>query len=661
MRLFPRTLTHPAIASALVALALTGLLYGGALTLPLFSDDLVQIPWLKAISWRELWSSPSPYGYYRPLWYTLWRLWGGLVGGLHPPGLHLLNLVTHCAASWLSGLLAAAWIRPGTDKGANKSHPYIPACLATAVFAAFPFSRQAVAWPGAVYNPLVSAMAAGALLAYDHGRQGHGRRWIGLALLLAALAPLNYESGLLVGPLIVLTEGVGVLQRRWQRLSWWPLVFAGLFLASFAIWRTMRGTGAIGFGLNAPDLLHNAGYLVQGMIYPTAPLAQRLAARHGLDPETSLWIIALPTLALLVWSGLRWNRGAFWLGAGWFALFALPPVIAMEADWFALAPRFLYMTAAGVSLVWAAAASAWIARLRPSWRIAVTGLLLAALLTPAVTFVHDGMRLYKMAGESIWDATEAATREQPLLLVNLPMRITPRSRTYPLGFEGITPLPTRVTAEGLIYAHTNIRNAAEAIALGVIAVDDPPAYTYQLFGHLIGWDELPVTARQAHAVYLTRYEPDHIHLVEAGAVATTAPPGDSLARFGDRVTLLDVACTCDKTGQVHLTMHWQVEPAVETGMTVFAHLLGPDNRRVSQADGHPLLGMFPFWLWNAGEIVRDVRHFDTPQPGEYSVALGVWDPASGTRLPATAADGSPWPDQVVRAGPCTCRSADNPR
>ena len=107
MKTFLRLLTRPASASALVALALTTLLYGDTLSLPLFSDDLLQIPWLETISWRELWTSPSPYHYYRPLWYTLWRLWGGLVGGLHPLGLHSLNVVAHFAAAWLTGSLSA--------------------------------------------------------------------------------------------------------------------------------------------------------------------------------------------------------------------------------------------------------------------------------------------------------------------------------------------------------------------------------------------------------------------------------------------------------------------------------------------------------------------------------------------------------------------------
>jgi len=488
-------LAHPVVASALVALALTVLLYSDALALPLFSDDLVQIPWLESISWRDLWYSPSPYGYYRPLWYSLWRVWGALTGGLRPRGLHLLNVAAHFVAAWLAGLLAAAWVRSAVPpsvpplRGGMKGGDTLTACLATALFAVFPFARQAVAWPGAVYNPLVSAMGVGVLLAYDRGRRGHGARWFGLALLLSVLSALTYEAGLLVGPLVVIAEVAGWAQRRWQRRrSWWPLAFIGLFIVIAWVWRVMRGAGATGFGLTLTDLWRNVSFLVQGLVYPIAPLAQRLAVWRGLDPELCLWLVALPALALLAWGGLRWNRGAFLLGLGWFALFALPPLISMEASWFALAPRFLYMTATGVSLVWAAAASVWLARLRLRWKAAAIGVSLLALLAPAALFVRDGVRLYGMAGESIWDASAAAGRGQPVLLVNLPTRIKPRSRMYPLGFEGITPLPARVTADNLVYVHTGIHDAAAAVSFGSAAPESPPGYRYQLFGRPVGWE-----------------------------------------------------------------------------------------------------------------------------------------------------------------------------
>jgi hypothetical protein len=631
-RFSPHILTHPAVASGLIALALTALLYGDALALPLFSDDLVQIPWLESISWGELWSSPSPYGYYRPLWYSLWRVWGALFGGLHPFGLHLLNVIAHFAAAWLTGLLAAAWVSPTEKDGGGT--PGISACLATALFAAFPFARQAVAWPGAVYNPLVSAMAAGAVLAYDRGRQGRGTHWIGLALLLTAMSALTYEAGLLVGIVVVLTEGVGWMQRRWsRRLSLWPLAFIALFASTVLIWQTMRGAGATGFGLTFADLQRSAGFLVQGAIYPIAPLPQWASARTALSAEVGLWLVALPALALLAWSGLRRNRGAFLLGAGWFALFAIPPLVAMEADWFMLAPRFLYMTAAGTALMWAAALSPWLARLRLPRRLAAAGIM-AVLLVPAGLFVRDGVWLYRMAGEPIWEAAKSVERGRPLLLVNLPLRIEPQGRVYPLGFEGITPLPERVTAGELVYVHTGISNAAEAVSFGVVAPEPLSRYSVQLHGDPVGWQELSEAARKAGTIYLTRYEPERITLAEAGAVGVDAPPGEPVTRFGDRVALLEATPTCDERGQVHLTAHWQAESAIETDATAFAHLLNAENVLVAQADGYPLLGMQPFWVWEPGEVVRDVRHFTPVASGDYTIRLGLWEPASGERWPA---------------------------
>ncbi len=659
-------LTHPAITAAIVALTLTALLYGDALALPLFADDLVQIPWLESISWRQLWSSPSPYGYYRPVWYSLWRIWGILAGGLHPAGLHLLNLVAHACAAWLAGMLAAAWtftpappsplpFSPFGERGAQegRSEGALPACLATAIFVVFPFAYQAIAWPGAVYNPLVSAMAAGALLAYERGRREHTTGWIGLAALLALLSAFTYEAGLLVGPLVALAEFAGWIERRRpRRLSVWPPAFIGLFVVTTLVWRTMRGVGAIGFGLNPEDLRRNIGYLVQGLIYPTAPLAQWLT-RWGLGAEPALWLIALPTLTGLAWSGLRRNRGALFLGAGWFALFALPPLVSMKADWFALAPRFLYMTAAGIALVWAAAASEWLTRLRTIWRPLATVVVLATLSVPAALFVRAGMRLYAMAGESIWDAVEAVSGGHPILLVNLPMQVEPRRRVYPLGFEGVTLLPMRVTADGLIYAHTGLHDAAQAVSFSIVAVQDPPGYTYQLFGQPVGWEELTAAMRQARAVYLTRYEAERIHLVEAGAYLPPAGE-EEMVRFGDRVTLLDATCACNEAGQIRLTTTWQLEAPPESDATVFAHLVGPEGTPVAQADGYPLLGMRPFWLWQPGETMRDVRYFDPVPPGEYTIRLGLWDFTARARLPAIAADGTSLPDQAVEIGPCAC-------
>jgi hypothetical protein len=613
---------------AMLALLLTVLLYGNALTLPLFSDDLVQIPWLQSISWQELWTGPSPYGYYRPLWYSLWRVCGSLFGGLTPSTLHALNLIAHFAASALVGTLAATWIRGDSGSARNCA----PGLVATAVFATFPFARQAIAWPGAVYNPIVAALAAGAVLSYDEGRRRSQARWIILASFLCLLAAFHYEAGLLTAPLVFVVEVIGRTSRRWKkRGSWWPLLFLALFPATLVVWQHMRGAGAGTFGLRPQELVRNAGLLLQALVYPVAPLAQLLAGWTGIGSLCCLWLVALPAAALLVRAALRSSRPALFLALGWLGLFALPPLIAMEADWFELAPRFLYTIAPGVALAWAAALAPLAGNLRTGWSSLVTALVVMALLLPAAIFVRQGVALYVMAGEAIWAAVDAATENHPLLLVNLPMRITPSGRLYPLGFEGITPLPQGVTGSQLVYVHTGIADGAEAAAFGVVATDDPAAYSYELLGPFLTWDEIAAAVRRNSAAFVAQYEHNRVRLLEAGSVLSGFPHPDSVAFFGGQVELLAATPSCDHEGTLGLEATWRARGSVQTNVTVFAHALDENGALLAQADGDPLLGMLPFRLWEPGDTVRDARQFGSLPPGEYTLILGLWDPASGDR------------------------------
>jgi hypothetical protein len=63
---------------------------------------------------------------------------------------------------------------------------------------------------------------------------------------------------------------------------------------------------------------------------------------------------------------------------------------------------------------------------------------------------------------------------------------------------------------------------------------------------------------------------------------------------------------------------------------------------VTQADGYPLLQMLPFWSWQRGEVVRDVRHLDAVPNRGYTIRLGIWDLATGEQWSATGQ-----PDGVV--------------
>jgi hypothetical protein len=446
----------------------------------------------------------------------------------------------------------------------------------------------------------------------------------------------------MVAPLVVATEAVGWLGTRWKRrLSWrWTSLFAALTVACLLVWGAVRGAPIGRFGLRARDLAQNLGYLVQGLIFLSAPLAQVLAAGTGLSPETAVWIVALPTLLGLASCAVRNGRSTALLGAVWFALFAVPPLVAMEADWFALAPRFLYTTAPGVALLWTAAFAPTISRLlgrigdKPGLATLIALATTACLLAPAMLFVRRGMELYTMAGAALWDAARVGVASQPVLLVNLPRRITPARRVYALGFEGITPLPQRVTAAELVYVHTGVRNAGNAVAFGIVAVDVAADYAYELHGPEVGWVEIADAARDAAAVYLTQYRGEEIRVVEAGGPAQNARSEEADAVFEGRIVLRGARGECDEAGHIRLTTEWQALVPVPTDVAVFAHLARSeleDGRPIRQADGYPLLGMRPFWLFEAQEAVHDVRYFAPVAAGSYLVKLGLFEPGTSLR------------------------------
>jgi hypothetical protein len=84
------------------------------------------------------------------------------------------------------------------------------------------------------------------------------------------------------------------------------------------------------------------------------------------------------------------------------------------------------------------------------------------------------------------------------------------------------------------------------------------------------------------------------------------------------------------------TLYWQATDAIPLEFTVFTQLLGPDGRVVAQQDNPPKGGWYPTSLWRPGDTVADDYSFqvaaDAP-PGEYRLIVGMYNPASGARVP----------------------------
>ena len=83
---------------------------------------------------------------------------------------------------------------------------------------------------------------------------------------------------------------------------------------------------------------------------------------------------------------------------------------------------------------------------------------------------------------------------------------------------------------------------------------------------------------------------------------------------------------------------------------VFVHALDCDFKLLGQADGPPLGRMFPLWLWQPHQSVRDVRTIpllDESLNHCYRVEVGLFDPLNGARLKAMGSDGQPLPNDVM--------------
>ena len=161
-------------------------------------------------------------------------------------------------------------------------------------------------------------------------------------------------------------------------------------------------------------------------------------------------------------------------------------------------------------------------------------------------------------------------------------------------------------------------------------------------------DPLPVVDAQGTPIgqpVLTRVKV----AVPTKAVQPQHPLG---AELGGMVRLLGYDLPADWVaagGEMPVTLYWQVVRAPDRDYHVFLHLSDAEGQLVGQGDGPPLGDNYPTSFWGAGEMLTD-RHTlrvraDTPG-GEYFVVTGLYDLASGQRLPVVLAVGGQQTDRV---------------
>lgn len=106
--------------------------------------------------------------------------------------------------------------------------------------------------------------------------------------------------------------------------------------------------------------------------------------------------------------------------------------------------------------------------------------------------------------------------------------------------------------------------------------------------------------------------------------------------FGNVMRLLAYELERSSEDLVNITLYWRGEQSMDKDYKIFVHIFEPGTGiPVAQDDAMPHRGGLPTRLWAPGDRVTDSIPIDISQveAGEYGLAIGVYDPATGDRLP----------------------------
>jgi hypothetical protein len=326
-------------------------------------------------------------------------------------------------------------------------------------------------------------------------------------------------------------------------------------------------------------------------------------------------------------------------------------------DYVISGPRLLYLPSVGIALVWAIGLQSVYALFPEAWRRAATvlvSILALSMLLFSLDFVRTRQRLNRWGGQVIEEMTQYALEEsqqEDLLLVNYPAWLAPRDLVYPVGHEGVLFLPNYMDVGDLIWVNGGPAVDVETFKFPNL-LPEYPDYIHGVRGERVNWDELVEGVLAAGQVYVVHYTPDRITALRAGAVHTDVVVGGSpIATFDERIQLQSAESLTSAHSYPALDLTWRAGSRLQDGdYRVFVHLFSESGEFVEQDDGYLLRGLLPLWGLEPGAVVTDQRYFLTSgsiPPGDYTVSVGLYDGASGQRLPAYSPDGERFPDDAV--------------
>lgn len=624
----------------LLPVGLALFLYREALSLTFYWDDPGgHLLWIERRSALSILTSAEGIAFYRPLPLLLWKALRSVSGGYDPVAFHLLSVLTHGVNVLLVWLVAL-----------RLSRRQFFAAMAATLFAAFPYSYEAVAYVGGFFHPLATAFGLGAFLLYLKFRETGRTRDRAGSLFMFLLALLSHEGALVVALIVLGHEMVvrpGHLKQTFSRAGPYFLV-AVFFLVVW--WMTPKLPRLTGISA-LPEIATNVLFVLQGWIYPLSYHVRSLAAQMGWSEASTLLALSA-ILAVTLGSLARSNRRReLLLNAGlWTVLPMLPAAVLLRSDYVLTGPRLFYLSSVGIAMVWALALEALFGLVRHrSWGWRVVGLTSLAIgagliARPSQVVISCNLDSYQAVAEFLGEVEEIAGKTDPdqtLTLVNPPLYTTDLGQRgagcvnpFAYGRSGVLVIPPYPRwLDDYLTVRGFSRSPVVALRVEAFGVD------WVTYGENVGLDTLRHFLRQGSATYLfdlTRWGFFDLsgHWRVAGSVGP--PRGDSLVVFDDLIALVDSRVTLENR-LLEAELHWTALNKPARYYTVFIHVWNAQGEVLAQDDAMPAENYIATIFWEPGDQILD-RHTvplaDELPPDHYWAAVGVYDSETQARLTA---------------------------
>lgn len=596
------------------SLVVTFVVYGPALRFPSVTDDIYLLRAINSLNIPDLFTHTKSVPWYRPMGRVPWEILETLTGQYSPVGMHLVNIVTHA----MNGVLVAL-----LSRRIHRDQPVVP-WLTMAFFLLFPLSAEAVTWSAANGHLFIATGALVAIYALDLWLDSM-KPYLLVVIWIGVFAGIfSHENGVIIPVLMgmwLVYRKRPITARSLLLVLVPPLVIVGVYLL---IWLLMPRPVAPLKPLDG--FFYSLVYFYQGLTVPFSQFGGTFSELLGVHGDLAALVLVVCGLLVLYWG----SRGAFRLGFAWYSLAILVPAIFLDAHQNVESPRYMVLASVGAALTWTVLVNNLYRRFTAVYRV-IPLLLAPVTLGGGAWFIHNYLALYAQM-ESLYSVVyETAQAGDDAVFFNLPRWFGYDRSRFGIGREGIKYLYYAIDLSEFAYFNTQHRQELRTRRYTSIT-PVVPGRSWGLVGREYSVPDMANDISELGRGFATKMVGDYWGWESIVAIPETS--FDDAAVFENGTRLIASVPRIISRGVVAIELAWQIEQPPE-GIEVFLHLACNEQTITAQADGSPLRGLYPFFLWSPGARWQEARLLQIGEnaPEACFLRVGLYDPVSGVRIP----------------------------